>query len=119
MTLMNWISIGITAALVAAYIVLKIYAKLKPNNTTGWVGLLPGAGQRQIPPNLSKKRPKTTLKNKTHRSSSQYGYRSYKSITQKRNSSAIIQTVRKTHTLRVCAGYSPLESPGFQNVRLE
>lgn len=38
MTLMNWISIGITAALVAAYIVLKIYAKRKTRTIrrAGW-----------------------------------------------------------------------------------
>ena len=40
MTLMNWISIGITAALVAAYIVLKIYAKRKTEQYDGLGGII-------------------------------------------------------------------------------
>lgn len=40
MTLMNWISIGITAALVVAYIVLKIYAKRKTDQYDGLGGII-------------------------------------------------------------------------------
>lgn len=40
MTWMNWISIGITAALVAAYIILKIYAKRKTDQYDGLGGII-------------------------------------------------------------------------------
>ena len=57
MTLMNWISIGITAALVAAYIVLKIYAKRRTEQYDGLGGIIT---RRRAAANPSEPEQKTT-----------------------------------------------------------
>ena len=40
MTLMNWISLGVAAVLVVAYIILKVYAKRKFDQYDGLGGII-------------------------------------------------------------------------------
>ena len=46
MTTVNWVSIGVTAALAAAYIILRIYVKRKSDEYDGLGGII----KRRKPP---------------------------------------------------------------------